>query len=322
MDAVFVDKYLKENNPVPFENIVIPFFHTDHPIIVNRMCLQKIGIQQQNAVSEYHVHSYYELHFVLKGYTVYQFERQRAKTEQGSWFLIPHYLSHRVFEYSSDCFMLTLQFNTQNNNPNYLGLFETIFTSSKTSSGDIRDYHCNLIEDIIRMKDVRSPTSDLRISNDAMNIILDIADMIPQVISPQKSVKKKDSNYLFALQYINDNIRRQLSCREVAESVYLSPRQLNRIFIEKNGMTLSEYIMVKRTDVSKEILQIDNGPLNTIAGELGFCDEFYFSKFFKKRTGFSPSEYREIYRRQHPSSEQISVETHRLGDPKGPPLKA
>jgi two-component system response regulator YesN len=39
-------------------------------------------------------------------------------------------------------------------------------------------------------------------------------------------------------------------------------------------------------------LQADDAPLKEIAAELGFCDEFHFSKLFKRRTGLSPSAYR------------------------------
>jgi AraC-like DNA-binding protein len=39
-------------------------------------------------------------------------------------------------------------------------------------------------------------------------------------------------------------------------------------------------------------LRVDDSPLKEIAAELGFCDEFHFSKLFKRRTGLSPSAYR------------------------------
>ena len=45
--------------------------------------------------------------------------------------------------------------------------------------------------------------------------------------------------------------------------------------------------------IKKQVIN-DDRPLYLVSQELGFCDEFYFSRFFTKMTNMSPSQYREI----------------------------
>ncbi len=48
-----------------------------------------------------------------------------------------------------------------------------------------------------------------------------------------------------------------------------------------------------------ELLTATAMPVSSIAEALGFASQFYFSNFFKKQTGMTPSQYRAIYRREH-----------------------
>jgi two-component system response regulator YesN len=45
-------------------------------------------------------------------------------------------------------------------------------------------------------------------------------------------------------------------------------------------------------EAAKHILETRSLSVKEIAGEVGFSDEAYFSKVFKRRTGYTPTEYR------------------------------
>lgn len=75
--------------------------------------------------------------------------------------------------------------------------------------------------------------------------------------------------------------------------------QFRKKFSAAVGMAPAQYRLTRRMEHAAARLRADDAPLKEIASELGFCDEFHFSKLFKRRTGLSPSAYRSQLRGAH-----------------------
>ena len=69
-------------------------------------------------------------------------------------------------------------------------------------------------------------------------------------------------------------------------------RYVNKLFKEKYGVTPTQYLVNLRILKSMELLAETKLKIGEIAAQTGFSDEYYFSKFFKKQTGTSPSAFR------------------------------
>ncbi len=78
----------------------------------------------------------------------------------------------------------------------------------------------------------------------------------------------------------------------LARECGLTYEQFRKKFSAATGVPPAQYRLTKRIDRAAARLRADDAPLKEIAAELGFCDEFHFSKLFKRRTGLSPSAYR------------------------------
>lgn len=85
----------------------------------------------------------------------------------------------------------------------------------------------------------------------------------------------------------------QLTVREIASHVYLSPSYLSTLFRKETGKTVSEYIVESRVELAKSYLTKGNIKIYEVAQKVGYNDPNYFAKAFKRITGFSPSEYKE-----------------------------
>ncbi|MFS0774471.1 response regulator [Neobacillus sp. 3P2-tot-E-2] len=95
-----------------------------------------------------------------------------------------------------------------------------------------------------------------------------------------------------AIDYINNNLKNELTQKEVADHVHLNPSYLSSLFKEHVKLTFSEYVTRRRIQRAKELLMTTNLPINDIAEESGYKTAKYFIKIFRELEGVTPSAYR------------------------------
>lgn len=101
-----------------------------------------------------------------------------------------------------------------------------------------------------------------------------------------------DSRIGQALGFINKNIDRNLSLRELAEANNLSYTYFSELFKQEAGTCFHEYLSQRRIAMAKELLTDDSLSIKQISYSLGYKNTSSFSRKFKKKTKQSPSEYR------------------------------
>lgn len=76
------------------------------------------------------------------------------------------------------------------------------------------------------------------------------------------------------------------------ENIGLTPRRLTEIFKQEYGVTIKEYSDLLRLSLVKAMLSNTDKKVIDIAYESGFSSISSFNRFFKKKTGITPTEYR------------------------------
>lgn len=84
------------------------------------------------------------------------------------------------------------------------------------------------------------------------------------------------------------------SFSSICSKIGITQRHAQRLFKRKYGITPHEYVLQLRYQEACSLLMLASHTVKEIAFLLGFTDEKYFSIFFKKRSGFSPSTYRKL----------------------------
>jgi len=107
-----------------------------------------------------------------------------------------------------------------------------------------------------------------------------------------RDIKHADTIFK-ALAYIKENYMKKISLEDVAGSVYLSPSYFSKIFKQEMKCNFNTYINLFRIESSKELLKDPTVELVDVASIVGFEDQSYFSKVFKKIVGISPGKFRE-----------------------------
>lgn len=92
---------------------------------------------------------------------------------------------------------------------------------------------------------------------------------------------------------IEDNFREKHSASEYADLLHLTPTSLARVTKNHFNKTLSDLITERIIIEAKRELYLTDKTIKEIAYELGYEDEYYFSRVFKTKTDISPQLYRD-----------------------------
>lgn len=95
------------------------------------------------------------------------------------------------------------------------------------------------------------------------------------------------------LDYIEGNLSRPLTNREIGEALNYNPNYLNRLILRHTGMSLHQYLLQRRLTLASGLLQSTNRPIGEIALSLGFHSPSHFSNSFKNATGYTPAQFRQ-----------------------------
>lgn len=95
-----------------------------------------------------------------------------------------------------------------------------------------------------------------------------------------------------ACQFIANNLSREISLEEIAQHVCLSPSRLAHLFRDQTGVNIVRWREDQRIILAKHMLLSTTTAVSAIAGRVGYDDQLYFSRVFRKRVGVSPTEFR------------------------------
>lgn len=116
-----------------------------------------------------------------------------------------------------------------------------------------------------------------------------LAEKIPFPVKPYSQV------VLQAITYMQNNLTIQLSGEQIAQAIFVSPSRLHKRFKAETGLSLGAYQDKLIFQQAALLLAERQLSLKEISQQLGFCDQYYFSRRFKAQMGLSPSLYLKYY---------------------------
>lgn len=94
---------------------------------------------------------------------------------------------------------------------------------------------------------------------------------------------------------VQERFKDELTLQEVADELHVTPGYLSTLMKKYTGKTFVECITDTRLKIAKEKLTKTDWKVYEIAEQVGYQDQFYFSRIFKRVTGVSPAEFRKRY---------------------------
>ncbi len=109
--------------------------------------------------------------------------------------------------------------------------------------------------------------------------------------APDSKISRKiEINQL--INYLNEAFANKITVEDMAEYINLSPSQFTRVFKEETGFSPTDFLIDLRVQKAKKYLLNHEQTIAEIAFNCGFSSSAYFATCFFKRTGLTPTQFR------------------------------
>ncbi|MGN5953280.1 helix-turn-helix domain-containing protein [Sphingobacterium lactis] len=153
---------------------------------------------------------------------------------------------------------------------------------------------CELISD--EMKQEKPELAIVRELLSSLFIMIE-AERYQQNPENLQLYKNQDITFKNFLRILEENYRRPEGVQYYAEKLFMSARNLNSVTQHILQQTVSEIIETRKLIEAKNLLMTTNKTVSEIGFEIGYTDKAYFTSVFKKKSGQTPTEFRDAMKK-------------------------
>ena len=125
-----------------------------------------------------------------------------------------------------------------------------------------------------------------------------LEDLMMSYVRKKNEEMQTADELIYAInKFIDKNYVRKISLDLIADAVHANRCYISRIYKERTGEKLFDTINQKKIEAAKRYIEDGKMKIYEIADRTGWEDTAYFSRVFKKYTGYSPKEYEKLCRR-------------------------
>ncbi|MBR2323154.1 MAG: helix-turn-helix domain-containing protein [Clostridia bacterium] len=213
--------------------------------------------------------------FFTEGECVYEYDDVKITLTPGTVIYLPNGSKHVLKVLSDEIEFFRLDFNIKVRGE------VVLFSNKPTKITDTFSKDCLEIVDQLENLCLYSNDNILK-----MQKLLQLFDCLRK-----GSQMDKKSKIYSASVYIAEHFAEPLDCNYLAKLCYLSTSQFYNLFNKQFKMTPLQYRDNLIVEKAKVLLKLEEITVTEIAEILGFADVAYFSRFFKKYVGISPSKF-------------------------------
>ena len=157
----------------------------------------------------------------------------------------------------------------------------------------IRPLHAKAVRDrfneIITIALSKPDNFQQRLSEIAYVVLLEL--LVSQEHSKGRGMTL-EGTLLHALQFMQENMGREITVEEIARHCCISMPHLHGLFRSRLHISPIRHFHAQKVKVAQNFLRTTDLSCKEISSRLGFEDQLHFSRLFKKACGTSPAEYR------------------------------
>lgn len=261
----------------------------------------KDALYIQNQSNEPHHHQFEELIIGIKG-KIEHFIDFKSETYQAPFVcFVSRGKIHRVIPMliNGECDFWVLRFKSEFIPETTFNLYSYFHDNANLDFPEGRCFErlnqiCQMIND-----EMEQEKPELSIVRELLTVLFSMieTERKKQVPDQHNLYKNQDITFKNFLTILEENFRRPEGVNYYAEKLFMSARNLNTITQSILQQSVSEIIETRKLIEAKNLLVSSNKTISEIGFELGYSDKAYFTSVFKKKSGQTPSEFREEMKR-------------------------
>ena len=226
-------------------------------------------------------------------------------THKGQMLTVPANAIRQFFELPPDCLfaavVFTSNFLTQSGmnikHTDMFDLFSSIQSYCIEPEPPEFERLLNILH-VLRQKyfSTNDMPQDQQVINHLFQAFLFEVSSVYQRCNKNKKIQytRKEEVSMRFVKLLSDSFREERSVIFYAEQLHMTPRYLSQTVKEVTGKSAGELIDEMVILEAKALLNDVTLTISQVADSLYFSDQFFFSKYFKRLTGLSPSEYKKL----------------------------
>ncbi len=159
---------------------------------------------------------------------------------------------------------------------------------------DRMDQLCGMMFD-----EIQQTTPDYAVIRHLLSALFTMIESLRKKLAPQEPLSPKTQNITFKnfLQILEENYHRPEGVDFYAGKLFMTSRNLNLICQNILQKSVSEIIETRKLIEAKNLLIATDKTISEIGYELGYNEKAYFTTVFKRKSGQTPTEFREEMKR-------------------------
>lgn len=265
----------------------IPALKFRQPKLLNNSYTDELNLCEvyypHNLRQAHHAHKYASFSFVLCGNYAETINSRTHSRDSSTVIFHPPEESHAVV-FEDDVRILSVEFSFEK--LTQLKKYSLIFDDSTSRRSEEINFLGNKIyREFSRM--------------DAFSMLA-IEGLIMELLAEASrckigAVEKKIPRWLERTkEFLNENLAETTTIEKLAQLADVHPVYLSRVFREKFGCTVGEYVRRLRVEFASKQISTTKDSLSEIAVMAGFADQSHLNKTFKNAFGLTPAEFRKL----------------------------
>lgn len=128
--------------------------------------------------------------------------------------------------------------------------------------------------------------------NNTEIIAKELIELFVFILSEKEIPEFRHETVNKVIQFIEKKVESPISVEQIAKKFEVSTSHLSRIFRQQVGVTLVEYINIRKVEEAQYYLRFTSKRISDISNQFYFCNQSYFTRIFKKYIGETPRRFR------------------------------
>jgi len=254
----------------------------------------------QSQINKPHIHLYEELIIGVQGRIEHFIDFKSTTYDAPFTCFITKGKTHKIVPESKDgiCELWVLRFKSEFIAETAFNLYSIFHNSANLVFKPGREFNrlvliCEMIdEEMLQIK------PELIIVRKLVSTLLTMIELEQKAQQPEFPQQRgnQDTTFINFLNILEDNFRRTQGVNFYAEKLFMSAKNLNRITHRIWQQSVSEIIETRKLLEAKNLLLTSDKSISEIGFEIGYSDKAYFTSVFKKKSGLTPTAFREEMR--------------------------